>query len=52
MEIILSPARDYVHKDKEVGKAEGKKHVPWGSQSPGHPSLFYLGWYCSRVREL
>lgn len=32
MEIILDPARVYVHKDKEVGKVAGKKHVPWESQ--------------------
>lgn len=52
MEIILDPARVYVHKNKEVGKVEGKKHVPWESQSPGRPSLFHLGWYHSGVREL
>lgn len=34
MEIILSPARVYVHKDKEVGKAEGKETCALGVSVP------------------
>ena len=42
----------YAHKDKEVGKAEGKEHALRESQSPGLPSLLHLGWYHSGVSEL